>query len=197
MCWNKSVSMNTFLLGLFAVLFAYFNNVINIYQSLTLMSVVSMQLIEYFLWSNLDNRKKNIFYSNMAEALVVSQPIFALLTLTHPFLKYICVSAYLVFLVIVRLFYKVNTVNYTSIGKNGHLRWNWLSTNPIKIFVYLCGLFIPIYFWKQKLIFIIMVLTYIITKIMYASDQTWGSIWCWSSNCISLYLIYLVFRKLF
>lgn len=57
MCWNQKVSLNTFLFSLFAASFAYFNNVLNFYTYLYFISFISMQLVEYFAWGNLNNKK--------------------------------------------------------------------------------------------------------------------------------------------
>ena len=62
MCWNAKVSLNTFLFSLFGTLFAYFYNVIGKFETLYYVSVISMQLIEYFTWKNLNNHKINKFY---------------------------------------------------------------------------------------------------------------------------------------
>ncbi len=65
MCWNATVSLNTFLFSFFAVNFAYFNNVINIYEYLFINSFISMQLIEYFTWKNLNNKNLNRLLSQL------------------------------------------------------------------------------------------------------------------------------------
>ena len=57
MCWNETVSLNTFLFSFFAINFAYFNNVINGYEYLFYYSFISMQLLEYFAWKHLNNKK--------------------------------------------------------------------------------------------------------------------------------------------
>ena len=83
MCWNESVSMNTFIFSTFVVIFSYFNNVLDIYQSLLLFSISFMQLVEFFIWRNIKNTRKNIFYSKIAELVLVSQPVFSLLTIQN------------------------------------------------------------------------------------------------------------------
>ena len=51
MCWNASVSLNTYIFGLFACLFAYFNNKISLLELFSLQSFMLIQLTEYFVWS--------------------------------------------------------------------------------------------------------------------------------------------------
>jgi len=199
MCWNETVSLNTFIFSTFAIVFAYYNNIITIFQGLLLLCVFSMQLIEFFLWRNISNKKKNELYSRIAEAVLISQPIFSLLTLTNPVIKYVTVTSYIIYLVFVNVFPLLQSKQpyKTSVGKNGHLRWDWLSTDPFKISIYMLGLFIPLLFWKHKFVFVIAFVTLLASVILYRKDKTWGSLWCWSANIISLYLIYCVFAKEF
>jgi hypothetical protein len=173
MCWNETVSLNTFIFSTFAIVFAYYNNIITIFQGLLLLCVFSMQLIEFFLWRNISNKKKNELYSRIAEAVLISQPIFSLLTLTNPVIKYVTVTSYIIYLVFVNVFPLLQSKQpyKTSVGKNGHLRWDWLSTNPFKISIYMLGLFIPLLFWKHKFVFVIAFVTLLASVILYRKDM--------------------------
>jgi hypothetical protein len=198
MCWNESVSMNTFIFGSFAVLFSYFNNILDIYQSLLLISIFAIQLVEFFIWRNINNKEKNKLYSDVAEKLLVIQPLLSILTITNNNFKIIGFIIYLIYIGILeikRFSNKLSIPNFSSIGKNKHLRWDWLTKNPYYIMIYLILLIGPILLWKDKFIAIISIITLIISLIFFAKDGTWGSIWCWSSNIIALYLVYKVFAK--
>jgi hypothetical protein len=76
MCWNQKISLNTFLLSLFGISFAYFNSVINFYEYLYFLSFISIQLVEYFTWANLNDKKINTFLSKIGLFLIFLQPIF-------------------------------------------------------------------------------------------------------------------------
>jgi hypothetical protein len=78
MCWNASVSLNSYILGLFASLFSYFNGVSNIYLFIFFQTFISMQLIEYFTWSNTFS---NRVLSQVALILIICQPLFSII---HP-----------------------------------------------------------------------------------------------------------------
>ena len=61
MCWNQYVSLNTFLFSTFILLLIFYNNkysiykikeLNNIYAYFFLMSFITMQLIEFFIWKN-------------------------------------------------------------------------------------------------------------------------------------------------
>ncbi len=79
MCWNKDISINTFLFGFLSLCFIYYANTYTKYKSSTfknplvylfLLTVISIQLIEYFLWKNLNNISKNAFYSRLASFII-------------------------------------------------------------------------------------------------------------------------------
>jgi hypothetical protein len=195
------VSMNTFILGIFAILFAYFNKIIDIFQTIFIGSICLMQLIEYFLWRNIKNKKKNIFWSNAAVLVLFIQPILSILTIPKNPILLAFMAIYLSFI----LFSIINRLNgknkhnkidnFATIGKNKHLRWNWLAISPYRIFFYVFFLLAPLLFWKDKFVFLVILATFVLSLIFFSKDGTWGSMWCWSSNIISLYLIYRVFSK--
>lgn len=208
MCWNQSVSMNTFILGIFAILFAYFNKIIDVYQAIFIGSICLMQLIEFFLWRNIKNKKKNIFWSNAAVLVLFIHPFLSILTIpkNHNVVLLTFMAIYLsfnLFSIINRLNGKNKQLNpnkidnFATIGKNKHLRWNWLAISPYRIFFYVFFLLVPLLFWKDKFVFLVILATFVLSLIFFSKDGTWGSMWCWSSNIISLYLIYRVFSKEF
>ena len=47
MCWNASISINTYIFSTFATIFAYANQIIDIYSLVFLQSLFIMQLLEY------------------------------------------------------------------------------------------------------------------------------------------------------
>jgi hypothetical protein len=79
MCWNATVSLNTFLFSFFGINFAYFNNVINIYEYLFCYSFISIQLVEYFTWKHLHNKKLNRLLSQLGLFIIFMQPLFFIL----------------------------------------------------------------------------------------------------------------------
>ena len=79
MCWNANVSINTYIFGLFACLFALFNNKISVMSLLFAQSWMSMQLIEYFIWNK---SFSNRLLSQIALLVILSQPIFGILSIS-------------------------------------------------------------------------------------------------------------------
>jgi hypothetical protein len=192
MCWNKKVSLNTFLFSLFGISFAYFNNVVKFYEYLHLLSFISIQLLEYFAWSNLNNKKMINFLSKIGLLLIIIQPI--LINLAYNIdnkIKTLIISLYLVFIVFCVLYFPIDfSMNK---AKNGHLAWNWLNFPTIINFIYFSFVLGVILYQKRYFVFsahLILVLSIYYT---YYKTNTWGSLWCWIANLVALYLIFKVF----
>lgn len=197
MCWNASVSLNTYIFGLFATVFSYVNrnvNGITSTQSLIFyQSFIIMQLIEYFIWSKTFS---NELLSRLAFLVIFFQPIFNITQINSrseliPYLLF----AYIVFVSIVYTFIiPLNTVDFsTAPSKNGHLSWNWLNVNIYIIFIWHAFLSSRWIIDKMYSVFIFTTVFLIITLILYKDTNTWGSLWCWIVNLISFYLVLSVF----
>ena len=76
-----------------------------------------MQLIEYFLWKNLENKKLNYLYSALGQLLVTIQPIASLLLLSNTVLKIQMILLYTIFAI--GTFFTHDKIFKTSV-QNGH-----------------------------------------------------------------------------
>jgi len=92
MCWNESVSLNTFMFSSFILLLIIYNNLFtqykiqelnNIWVYLFLASFIFMQLIEFFIWRNINNKFYNKLFSIIATLLLIIQPIMSIMILTN------------------------------------------------------------------------------------------------------------------
>jgi len=195
MCWNANISLNTYIFGLFASSFAFYNGDIKMPAFIFYQSIIAIQLIEYFIWSKTFS---NRLLSQLGLLLILSQPIFNIIKIeSKPFLiPYILVS-YLLFVAILYLFIiPINTINFSSVPhKNGHLSWNWLNWNILIILIWYIFLSSRWIIDKIYLSFIFITLLLIITIVLYKKSNTWGSLWCWFCNIFSFYYILKVFYK--
>lgn len=198
MCWNASVSLNTFLLGLFAVELGIFNGVVPITSAIFYMSFISMQLVEFFLWKNLNNKKANEFWSKVGLALILVQPIAALMCIgvKNP-VTWGMIIAYLVFLSYVLLVVKpFSKVDFSSEkAPNGHLRWNWLQYPIWALAIWVGFLYFHELYKKEWLLALFNFALVGLIFFTYLQSGTWGSLWCWIANVISLYILWRVFAK--
>jgi hypothetical protein len=204
MCWNKDISFNTFLFGILTLFFIYYTNTYSKYKSSTfknplvylfLLSVISIQLIESFLWKNLNNKSKNEFYSKIASVIIIIQMLTLILMIPNKDLKYIVLGFFVFFMIIHWVyyhFYSVNQLNYkTTIGKNGHLSWEWMNYKVyenIWLFIWLLFYIIPAFTIHNFIISFFLMIS-LIGSLIYFKDKTFGSMWCWIGNIFFLYFI--------
>lgn len=209
MCWNKDVSINTFVFACLAIGFIFFANTYTKYKIeyiannyvyyLFFLSFSVMQLIEYFLWISIETKdsKLNKTFSIIGFIIILLQPIFALFLISKNIeLRDVLLSIYLlsigVYLLYSYLFKPIEFV--TTIGKNHHLKWNWLYINQntfwFMLIWYFC-IFFGVFTEKKYYLFwftihICIALYFIYT---YWKTQEWGSLWCLITNSILLYYI--------
>ena len=195
MCWNASVSLNTYIFGLFASSFAYYNGVIDLLGFIFYQSILLIQLIEYFIWSKTFSNK---LLSQIALFIIICQPMFNIIKIENKpeLIPYILVAYISIVAIVYTFIIPLNTVNFSSVpSKNGHLAWNWLNVNIYLILIW--HIFISVR-WIIDGIYsylIIVSLLLIISIVLYRKTNTWGSMWCWVCNILSFYLIFEVFYK--
>jgi hypothetical protein len=156
-----------------------------------LLLAFSMQLIEFFIWKNINNKYYNKIFTILAFILVFCQPIASLMLLKNHLLRNIILLPYLI-IGIPYIIYSIFTKKFGSIvSSSGNLIWN------IKIhrFCFWIWLFLLLFsfLYEQKwghVLFAIITFSIFI----YKERSTAGSVWCWFINSISIYLaIYLLF----
>jgi hypothetical protein len=197
MCWNETVSLNTFIFSLFGINFAYFNSVINGYEYLFYYSFISMQLLEYFAWKYLNNKKINRLLSMLGVFLVFIQPIlFILIPNKVKFnIKASLITLYVIFFTCITISYNSLAITDFSMEKaaNGHLAWNWLTNAPYCNLIWLSFFLVILLFIKKYILFTIHLIFFLTIYYTYYKTKTWGSLWCWIANLISGFLIIRTF----
>ena len=92
MCWNEELSLKTFVITVIVLTIIVINNNFSVekttrfkeYIGYFLLSIILMQLIEYFLWRNINNKLYNNLFSTLGVLLLVSQPIMSLNLIEDP-----------------------------------------------------------------------------------------------------------------
>jgi hypothetical protein len=214
MCWNPDISINTFIFSSLALLFIYFSNTYTKYKVtsfenpamyLIIISFTVMQLLEYFLWKNLKNNKMNEFLSKIGLFIIFFQPI-TLMIFDYFEFKNLWFTLGIIFLYI--LFWigfilyknKYNPFQFiTSIGKNGHLKWDWLIYPSHEMyfvaFLYFFYIIYSFFFMKTRLdnyykfIFFVSIF---ITYVYYFKTNEFSSMFCWLINFILLYILIII-----
>lgn len=210
MCWNEQVSLNTFLFSSFVLLLIIYNNTYtqykihelnNVWIYVFMALVISIQLAEFFIWRNINNKKYNHLFSVITMIILHMQPIASLMILSNTYLRNSLLAAYLM-IIIPSAIYKLSTKYiYSVIGKSGHLRWNFYDLYPpLDLLVWLF-FFLFSFFYEKKWVGIVFgISTLILSYANYYQYHTMGSMWCWSVNSAMIYfafylLIYLPFLE--
>ena len=199
MCWNEFVSMNTFVFGIFGLLIIAFNNKYsnykisffnNSYAYLFMLAFIFMQLVEFILWRNLDNRVINNRMSILGFLLLSVQPITSLLLLNNVPLRNTLLLAYSIPAFIFVVYNLLSTNIHTVLSPSGHLAWKWTGykNKLIAIPFYLFFLFFPLVYNKYYSSLLIL-LIYFVFIYYFGKDGSSGSIWCLTVNSTVLYFL--------
>jgi hypothetical protein len=200
MCWNPDISINTFVFAFLSLLFIYFTNTFTKYKIkgfenpliyVFFIFVVSIQLIEFFLWRNLKNNVLNRQLSTLTKWVINLQPFILMLMINNLQIRYLLIFIYLFFIVSYSLFREIySPINFhTSVAKNGHLLWEWMP-GPQNIILYLGLLFyiVLLILINNTLLSIFIFSSILISLFFYVKDGTFGTMWCWIANLFFLYL---------
>jgi len=209
MCWNEHVSLNTFLFSGVVLALVIYNNSFtkykiqelnNTWMYLFIASFVFMQLIEFFIWKNINNKFYNNIFSISATLLLIIQPIISIMIVTNKSLRNLLLISYLL-LAIPFSIYKFSTKHIHSvISKSGHLKWQFFDTTPI-IWIGWMFFFLFSFVYEKKWVGLIFgLVTLLIAFVNYKNDNTIWSMWCWGVNLVMIYyatylLIYLPFLE--
>lgn len=202
MCWNQYVSINTFVFGIFGLLLIAFNNKYsnykidvfkNPYAYVFMLSFIFMQLFEFILWRNLDDKLINKIVSTLGVLLLSIQPIASLLLLNDIPLRNKLLLAYSIPAFIFVIYNIFSTNIHTIISPSGHLAWKWTFYKNgllqwLIIPFYLFFLFFSLLYNKYYKSLLILFL-YFIFIYYFGKDGSSGSIWCLSVNSIILYFV--------
>ena len=193
MCWSAEVSLNTFLFSLFGGAFGYFNGMISGFSFLYFISFILIQLIEYFTWNNLYDKKTNRLISQIALFVIIMQiPFYIYSQETFPY-KSSLLAIYLLFITGTLCYFNIDfSMNKAA---NGHLAWNWLNFPPWILFIWVSFILGLCLYEKRYVAFIGYFIFLAWVYYAYHESNTWGSLWCWVANLHALVLIGQVFLK--
>ncbi len=162
----------------------------------------SMQLVEYFLWKNIKDKKKNEFYSKMGFLVILLEPLSAINMIENNILlKNNLIYSYL-FITFIYLLFNYKNINFkTSINKKGFLQWNWLEpVNLYKLKSYFFifwtfFLFFSCFLTKDWFIIFIGLFSYLYSLYSYKLHDTFGTYWCYIVNLLWIYVLCWIIYK--
>jgi len=203
MCWNAEVSLNTFAFSSFVLLGIMYNNAYtqykikefnNIWLYFFMSSFILIQLIEFFIWRNLNNKFYNNLFSIIATLLLIIQPVISLMILTNKKLRNVLLVAYLLFAIPYSMYnFYINNNIHSTISNSGHLRWNFFKVTPIIAILWIFFFLFSFVYEKRWYGAGFGFITLFISYFNYRNDHTMGSMWCWVVNSVMLfYAFYLL-----
>jgi hypothetical protein len=199
MCWNESVSLNTFLFSFGVLLLILYNNAFtkykvehfkSIYMVLFYASFIFMQLIECFIWRNMNNAFYNRLFSTLAFALLFLQPIASTMLIGEKdaAMRDGLLVSYLA-LAVPFVAYTLSTKPiHASVSKLGHMRWNFPDDARPPVWIVWFFFFLAPMVMQQyagTLAFGGAALG--VAYFNFQKDHTIGSNWCWAVNAGMLY----------
>lgn len=200
MCWNQSVSITTFVFGIFVLMIVFINNKYNSYKIdfftnhyayFFVFSVIFMQFVEFLLWRNIKNTIINRRVTKLVLLTLVIQPLASVLLITDITLRNYLLLIYSI-PALIYFIYTISTKHiYTTISKSGHLVWNFTNITGILYTIiklsYLFFLIFPLVYNKYYLALVFLFL-FVILKIYY-NDGSASSLWCFYINIVMLYFL--------
>ena len=216
MCWNKDVSLNTFLFSGFVLLLIIYNNSFTKYKIqlinsnnnkrvyIFIASIIFIQLIEFFLWKNLNDPFYNNMFSILAVALLTFQPVASIMMLSNAYLSNAMIMSYLLLAVPFSI-YNFSTYHIHAVVNNtGNLVWKFYDINIIP---HWCVWSVWLFFFLFRFVYdrrwdglIFTLVTLLVVFLNYRDFGSIGSMWCWIANSVMIYLafyllIYLPFQE--
>jgi hypothetical protein len=206
MCWNKEVSLNTFLFSSFVFLLILYNNKYTFYKipefdrfwlRIFMVIVILMQLVEYFIWTNINNIFYNKLFTFLAMIIIFFQPITTIMNINDNKTKQMLLICYLCLTIPFGLI-NYNKNVYSTISPNKHLNWNLINhENKFSKIIQIVWVFFflfPLFYEGQQFGFLFGILTLLIISYNYMNDNTIESMWCWIVNSVMIYYAgYLLF----
>jgi hypothetical protein len=191
MCWNAEVSLNTFIFGIISAIIVLILNKLKYHLVLILLSFTSIQLLEYFAWNNLNNKKVIRILS-----IIGIQIIFIQLLLLNYYLprtqklKIILTSAVVITYILFLLFqFPYVKLDMEKSKINKHLIWHWLDLPLFWLLIGFLFYLIPCYLTNNIYVFTFGILTLTFSLYNYYKYKTWGSMWCYISNSLWIFAI--------
>jgi hypothetical protein len=206
MCWNSAISLNTFIFSAATLAFIAYNNAYTKYKIpefvqnpwlyVFFLSTLSMQLVEYFIWT--DNATiVNQISSIVGSLLLIVQPVFLSLSISNASIGRLLAISYSVFAVLFVLAkYPGNLSKFSTKKTEDGLQWDWYDNYEYQWLHYvsywvvtlICAFYLPTYL----AVAIFGIVAVAIARWWNTQRFLWGSKYCWGFNALSFYYLYRI-----
>ena len=199
MCYNSTVSLNTFLFGLGVAIFAILSNKIKNKRSIIIfLSITLMQLLEYFAWTYYGNKKIIKILSILGLLLLLIQIILLNYYFPDKQTSKILLISIAIF-VLLFIIFQLPKVNFNmTVGKNKHLIWHWLDLPIIWLVFIIMFYIIPLLYLNNYLSTFFAIFMLFTSIFFYWRYKTWGTMWCYFLNLYWLFLlIHIIYKYIY
>ena len=206
MCFDAKSSMEAFIISSLGISMLYFSGDKTKQKiSYFWLSVTLIQLWEYFIWKNIDNKEKNRFWTTILRINISLQPLIALLVLISlpNYLPKELLLGILMIVIIVVINWIYNIFNkpieITKVNNNSNLKWKGSFTDQtqeiIPTMVYFLALTILPWFikpFKTGITFGMLIIFSILLTFLKSenydiiNNSGWKSLWCYSASLIPI-----------
>jgi hypothetical protein len=184
MCWSANGSLATWAAAMVLAGATYGYN-----PKIWLFAFVftQMQLVEYFLWKNLEVPRLNALWSQVGLLLILLEPVAAIYMIEDIALRNKMFVAYAIY---VAALLKTQKFDFTTtVGENGHLKWDWLPSLPVMIpwFVFFLA---PLLISGNYGTLSFGVATLLTSAYFYKKYDAMTSMWCWIAVSSWIFIAY-------
>lgn len=203
MCYSANLSLLSFSFGLICSIYLYLYDKTNenIVIALFYIFVSLMQLIEYFLWKNINCTSSNVIISNIGLILNYLQP-FILFLLCNKYLSKnnlidlnIIKLINFIYIIYILKIYKSHTTNKklcTTINSKNHLEWAWVYNFKNDLIYHFIMWFNIINFSNNKKVLHSIIVGYIFLLISFLKfKDNIGEFWCLLVTSVPLIMSFI------
>ncbi len=210
MCWNPTISLNTFIFALSAIVIGQIAKTHTLDWSLFYMSIASMQLLEYFMWTYASVHNNGVDATDLNSALSVVglliiflQPVAAGFLIKHRQRRAAYFAMYAVWVAAYLALSMPSTSFTTTVAPNGHLQWNWLAPGSawlIATWVAFIVTAICLSDHGHSTLFLAAIVAFNIafvagSYVMHRKSNAWGSVYCSFINVMFVVVLVRAFAQ--
>ena len=203
MCYSPKSSLLTFI-AVFSVCIYLWIKDGNVNKSIAiiLFFISLMQIVEFFIWLNIECSNANKFISLFIPILLYLQPVIVIATVLYfnsgrlsPTFYKVVLSIWLICSPLFINWMKKGLNKCTTVGSNGHLEWPYANSSndqfiqTIYNLVLISGIGTLNTKWYGIFYIVLSSLSYRYSKEIYG--HSWGSIWCNFVNVLALGALFI------
>lgn len=203
MCYSPESSLITFLIVLCVCIYLWIKGG-NVHKSIAviLFFISLMQILELFIWLNLECSKTNKFISLFIPILLFLQPIIVISTILYfnsgrlsPTLYKIILGIWLICSPLFINWMKKGFNKCTEVGPSGYLKWPYTNSSSDDLIKTLYNLILVVGIGSLNTewygIFYIVLSSLSYNHIIKIYGHSWGSIWCNFVNFLALGALFI------